>query len=275
MDFNNMIPDLQYYIHRKPTPHWEIEASVIPFIDITYVVDGVATYHIGNETYHVKKGDLICIPQNTYRAATTSPENPVESYAANFFLRSQDGEDITLPLPVLSHIGIIPKLIDRHHELSDTWVQKDFGYILKVRGILCLILHQVLSLLLDRNHLTYEDPRIKSSLRYINLHYSEPLCIDEMARQFHLHPIYYGSLFRESMGMTFKQYLISVRLNYAENMLKSGEYSIGEVALQCGFSDIFYFSKLFKEKKGIPPSALFPPERKRKRTSTVTGGLQK
>lgn len=200
MDFDNMIPDLQYYIHRKPTPHWEIEASVIPFIDITYIVNGVATYQIGDETCHVKKGDLICIPQNTYRTATTDPENPVESYAANFYLYSQNGEDITLPLPLISHIGIIQKLIDRHQELSDAWVQKDFGYSLKVRGILCLIVHQILSLLLDRNHLTYEDPRIKSSIRYINLHYSDPLCIDDMARQFHLHPIYYGSLFRESWG---------------------------------------------------------------------------
>lgn len=274
MDFNNMIPDLHYYIHRKPTPNWEIEASVIPFIDVTYVVDGMAEYHIGDEIYHVKKGDLICIPRNTYRAATTSSENPVESYAANFFLWSQDGRELTLPLPVISHIGIVQKLIDRHRELSDTWVQKDFGHALKVRGIMCLILHQILCLLLDKSHLTYEDPRIKSSIHYINLHYSDPLCIDEMAQRFHLNPVYYGSLFRESMGMTFKQYVISVRLNYAENMLKSGEYSIGAVALQCGFSDIYYFSKLFKEKKGIPPSGLFPPERKRKRSKPTIGGLQ-
>ena len=103
----------------------------------------------------------------------------------------------------------------------------------------------------------------------MSMHYSEPLTIDLMARQFHLHPVYYGSLFREAMGMTFKQYLISLRLNYAENMLKSGEYSVSEVALQCGFSDIFYFSKLFKEKKGIPPSGMFPPERRKKKADTI------
>lgn len=103
----------------------------------------------------------------------------------------------------------------------------------------------------------------------MSMHYSEPLTIDLMARQFHLHPVYYGSLFREAMGMTFKQYLISLRLNYAENMLKSGEYSVSEVALQCGFSDIFYFSKLFKEKKGIPPSGMFPPERRKKKEDTI------
>ena len=65
LDFNNMIPELHYYIHRKCTPNWKIEPHVIPFIDITYVIDGKAEYNIGGRTYIVKKGDLICIPQNT------------------------------------------------------------------------------------------------------------------------------------------------------------------------------------------------------------------
>lgn len=275
MDYNNMIPELHYYIHRKSTPNWEIDPSLIHFIDITYVVNGEAEYKIGSETYNVKKGDLICIPKNTYRAASTLPDNPIESYAANFFLRNLAGKELTLPIPVISHIGIIPEIISLFHKLSDTWVQKDFGYMLKVRGLLCLILHELLALLLDGNHSIHGDPRIKSSIRYINLHYAEPLSIEIMSEQFHLHPVYYGSLFRETMNMTFRQYLISVRLNYAENMLKSGEYSIGEVALQCGFSDIFYFSRLFKERKGIPPSSLFPLERKKKKAKAITGRFKK
>jgi len=75
--------------------------------------------------------------------------------------------------------------------------------------------------------------------------------------------VYYGNLFKKALGMTFKQYLISLRLNHAENMLRSGEANVGDAALQSGFSDIYYFSKLFKEKKGIPPSKLLPPERKK------------
>ena len=46
LDFNNMIPELHYYIHRKCTPNWKIEPHVIPFIDITYVIDGKAEYNL-------------------------------------------------------------------------------------------------------------------------------------------------------------------------------------------------------------------------------------
>ena len=165
-DFNNMIPELHYYIHRKCTPNWKIDANVIPFIDITYVIDGKAEYNIGGHIYIVKKGDLICIPQNTYRAAVNIPEDLMECYSTNIFLRDQFGQEARLPLPIISHIGIIPRLISRFHEIHEEWLQRDFGYMLKIRGILCLILYQISNLILNENHLSQEDPRIKNSIRY-------------------------------------------------------------------------------------------------------------
>ena len=96
-DFNNMIPELHYYIHRKCTPNWKIDANVIPFIDITYVIDGKAEYNIGGHIYIVKKGDLICIPQNTYRAAVNIPEDLMECYSTNIFLRDQFGQEAAFP----------------------------------------------------------------------------------------------------------------------------------------------------------------------------------
>ncbi|MDF2597079.1 MAG: hypothetical protein K0R69_3420 [Clostridia bacterium] len=262
LDFNDMIPDLHYYIHRKCTPSWKIEPTITTFNDITYVIKGKAEYTIGNQTYIAKKGDLIYVPKNTYRTAINIPEDLMECYSANFFLHDQMGQDISLPLPIISHIGILPKLVSSFHEMHGEWLNRNFGYMLKVRSILCLILHQILNVLLNENHLIQEDPRIKNSIHYMSTHYIEAITITTMAELFHLHPVYYGNLFQRAMGMTFKQYLISLRLSYAENMLKSGEYSVSETAVQCGFSDIYYFSKVFKAKKGISPSELFPPEKK-------------
>lgn len=259
-----MIPELNYYIHRKCTPSWKIDAAITPFIDITYVIKGKAEYTIGNQKYILKKGDLICIPQNTYRAAINIPEDLMECYSVNFYLRNQMGQDVSLPLPIISHIGINSKLISTFHDIYNEWLNRNFGYMLKVRSTLFLILYQIVNLLLNENHFIQEDPRIKNSLHYMSAHYSEPITINTMAKLFHLHPVYYGNLFKRAMGMTFKQYLLFLRLSYAENMLKSGEYTVSETAIQCGFSDIYYFSKVFKAKKGISPSKLFPPEKRQK-----------
>ena len=257
LDFNQMIPEVHYYIHRFCTPNWNIEESIIDFIDITYVVKGEALYTIGGREYLVKKGDLLCIPQNTRRSAVSVQEDLMECYSANLRIRDLSGKDITLPLDIVSHIGYLPDLISQYHEIDNEWLRRGFGYLMKIRGLFLLILHQILDILLNEKNPCNMDCRIQKSLRYISEHYSEPLTINLMAELANLNPVYYGALFKESVGMTFKQYLNSIRLNYAENMLKSGEYSVGEVGLQCGFSDIFYFSKVFKEKRGICPSDMF------------------
>ncbi|MDR1771342.1 MAG: AraC family transcriptional regulator [Hungatella sp.] len=257
LDFNNFVPELHYYIHRKCTPDWKIEPDITPFVDLTYVIAGRASYTIGNTEYMVKAGDLLCIPKGIYRTAANVSGDLMECYSANFFLRSQSGEDVSFPIPIVSHLGRVPQLISCFHDINSEWIRQEFGYMLRVRATLCLILYQIANLLLNNSYLNPEDLRIKNSIHYLYAHYSEPITIQTMAEHFHLHPAYYGNLFRRVTGITFKQYLLTLRLNHAEDLLKSGEYSVTEVAAQCGFPDIFYFSKLFKEKKGISPSNCF------------------
>ncbi len=258
VDFDNMIPELHYYIHRTCTSSWKIDPDCIPFIDITYVIAGKARYFIDGTEYVVKKGDLICIPKGTHRAAVSVPEDLMECYSTNLFLRDQKGDDVSLPLDLVSHIGSVPQLISCFHEIHEEWLKREFGYKLKVKASMCLILYHILDLLFNENRISNKDIRIINSIRYMSTHFAEEVSIDTMAALFHIHPVYYGNLFKKNIGITFKQYLISLRLNHAENMLRSGEGNVGDAALQSGFSDIYYFSKLFKEKKGIPPSKLLP-----------------
>ncbi|MDR1059984.1 MAG: AraC family ligand binding domain-containing protein, partial [Clostridiales bacterium] len=137
LDFNNMIPELHYYIHRKCTPTWKIEPATIHFIDITYVIAGKADYAIGEERLSVRKGDLICIPKNTYRAAVCVPDDLMECYSINFFLRDRAGIDVAFPIPVKTHIGIEPELISSFHKIYEIWLQKNFGYMLQITSIQC------------------------------------------------------------------------------------------------------------------------------------------
>ncbi|MNG23858.1 HTH-type transcriptional activator RhaS [compost metagenome] len=58
------------------------------------------------------------------------------------------------------------------------------------------------------------------------------------------------------MGASVKEYINRMKINNAENILLSGEFSVKEAAYKCGFEDIYYFSKLFKKIKGFPPSRI-------------------
>ena len=65
---------------------------------------------------------------------------------------------------------------------------------------------------------------------------------------------YLKQLFGERFGVPPKKYIIQMKINYAEELLRLGEYSITTVATMSGYSDLGFFSRQFKEYTGISPS---------------------
>lgn len=116
-----------------------------------------------------------------------------------------------------------------------------------------LLLNQLFQLYYYKTQ-TNIDPRIKKVVDYIDLHYAEHVEIDKLAHMTNLHAVYLGKLFKDNTGFTIKAYLNKVRIHRAEQLLTIGKHSVSEVAEQCGFQDIYYFSKVFKKTKGYAPS---------------------
>lgn len=80
------------------------------------------------------------------------------------------------------------------------------------------------------------------------------LSIGDIAQRLNYHPKYVSHLFKEKMGVSYSEYLRSVRLKYAVTLLDHGIDSVKNVALLSGFSDPLYFSKVFKDSIGVSPS---------------------
>ncbi|MBQ2750587.1 MAG: helix-turn-helix transcriptional regulator [Clostridia bacterium] len=59
--------------------------------------------------------------------------------------------------------------------------------------------------------------------------------------------------------MTPSRYVAKLRLERGAELLGSGQYNVTEVAALCGYDNIYYFSRCFKEAYGVPPS-LYPPK---------------
>jgi len=253
---DSIVATVDYYNHRISTPTWCIEDDTINFVDITYVVSGQAEYTINGKKYLVAAGDLLCIPNGSRRSAVTYPDSLVESYCVNGLMRNIDGEDITLPFPIISKIGIYKDIISLYSDLTCVWHLRDPGYPLKARAVYLMILQRYLQLIVYQKDTSITDKRIKKVLYYMTTHYQEPLTVQSMAELVSLSNMYFGNLFKQETGMSFHKFLTSIRLNRAEDMLYSGEYKINEIADACGFTDVFYFSRLFKESRGFAPSNL-------------------
>lgn len=99
----------------------------------------------------------------------------------------------------------------------------------------------------------YTDNNFEKLINYMNTHFSEKLTLKSLAAAYDMNPNYCCSLFSKYLGKTFSQYLTELRISEAQHLLKSTTSSLEEVALLVGFSDYFYFSKVFKKQCTYSP----------------------
>ncbi len=249
--------EMDYLNHRRCTPQWSIEPVQTHFIDISYIIEGSATYYIDNQAYNVRAGDLLCIPKGALREAVVHADDLMECYCLNFLLTDiRTGADMTLPFPLISQIGVRHQLLRLFNSVYQVWLLKEDGYIMRTRAYTMLILSDLFSILCYDHNVSTADARVRRAVAYITDHLSEPLSVSLLAEQAQLNPVYFCSLFRKSMGTTVNQFIRHIRINHAEMLLEEGGYSITEIAERCGFGDVFYFSRIFKQQKGVPPSAI-------------------
>lgn len=71
-----------------------------------------------------------------------------------------------------------------------------------------------------------------------------------------LAPAYFSRLFSREMGTSFREFLVTVRLDRAKYLLQETDMSVGEIAESLGYDSVFLFSRQFKLRHAIPPSRL-------------------
>lgn len=89
---------------------------------------------------------------------------------------------------------------------------------------------------------------------YIRNHFRENITIQDISRELCYNEFYLGKLIKKKTGMTFRQYLNKVRLDYAEKLLEGSYGSVIEIAHNSGFSNPDYFCKKFRERNGLTPT---------------------
>ncbi len=90
---------------------------------------------------------------------------------------------------------------------------------------------------------------------YINEHFSEPLSVDFLARRAGYSAVQFIARFRHFYGTSPKHYITVRRLHHAKLLLLISDLSAKRIADRCGFSDEFYFYKLFRRRFGMTPTA--------------------
>lgn len=89
---------------------------------------------------------------------------------------------------------------------------------------------------------------------YINDHLHEKLSVVALAHRSGMDRYQFSRIFRSEHGVTFRDYVLAVRLHRAEEMLSYTNAAVTEIAFCAGFHDLSHFARLFRRRTGCSPS---------------------
>lgn len=114
------------------------------------------------------------------------------------------------------------------------------------------IIDELIASLTDRRLMIKNDCK-KSIFGYLDQNYNKDIKLYSIAEKFNIDLKDLSRMFIEDMGKGFSKYMVELKVSKAKNLLCNTEMKVYEIGRFIGYSDIKYFSKIFKELEGVTP----------------------
>ena len=236
--------------------HWHEQ------LELHYIVEGSADFRLGQQSLRVEKGDLLIANHNEFHSGycTGVP------YMANVIIF--DMGDLSRELAKKNYVfqsvirgdGVIHDLIQR---IFAEVQSQESGYKQLCRALVTelfvyLCRNYVVEMLPERDSAKRKKDleRLNAVLSYIEANYNQRITVEQLADMVCLSEDRFGHLFREGVGQPPLQYINTMRLRKALNMLKTNQYTVTEVADAVGFRDYNHFGRLFRKQYGCTPNEI-------------------
>jgi AraC-like DNA-binding protein len=215
-------------------------------------------FHLSGESTVFFNGKRLEITKDSIRFL---PQGEIHEYIVK---RKERGECIDIffdtDVPVTNEAFVLKlkqseKIKSLFKRIFSVWVAKNDGYYFE-----CIsIIYKIFSELQKKNYIPESQfNSIKPAIDYIERHFlDKKITTEELASCCAISYPYIKKLFVKKFGMPPIKYSIQLKINYACDLLKSELYTISQTAEICGYNDIYFFSRQFKEYTGISPTNFF------------------
>jgi two-component system response regulator YesN len=139
------------------------------------------------------------------------------------------------------------KDLDRNVPLSSL---EQFRTLDDFRNWILELKEKVISLL---HHIDDGKNIVVRAKKYMLKHYDKDISLKTVSQHHNISPNYLSSLFKRTTNENFIDFLIHVRIEEAQHLLKNSSCKIYEVGMKVGYPDAYYFSKIFKKVTGLTP----------------------
>lgn len=239
-------------------PGWMWKPSTPLFdYDLWYVSEGFGQIVLSETTYALKPGTCMLVRPGTLPVATQDLDHCLMVIYVHFSISAASVDPVVIPSEC-SYINDIFTFEGMLHHLIEVdggnrqWRAEEFDYLMK---LIFLYLYNLEDERQNKHQtLTAKQTRkIRDIIDFIQGE-SPTIDYDDIYRYAGLSPRYLNSLFKQFTGSSLKGYLIRSKLRKAQHLLTESSLSITEISEFLGYSDIYSFSKLFKQYTGVSPT---------------------
>jgi two-component system response regulator YesN len=158
----------------------------------------------------------------------------------------------------------------------DVMLEKNLTYVNKVMRInnqedLCAWISTALNEFIELVY-SSQDARkvsqIRPAINYIDANYNKPITLADVAKASHLSISRLAHIFKEQMGITIIDYLTSVRIERAKQLLLATDQNCTEICFEVGYNDQSYFTRTFKGLVGMAPRQFKARNQRKEKIST-------
>lgn len=244
------------------------------FLELTYVVQGQATHHIGEEVSVIGQGDYFIVDygvKHSYEQIGQVPfvvinclfiprlidetlshcqqfQELAQSYLIKFDYRNLD----TRPTGKIFHDadGSVGR---KFQSLSKEYNEKNAGHQEMMRCLLIEILIETMRKVHRPASSPQRSPLVQHIIGQVQENFMERLSLQEMAQSLCYSLAYVSKRFKQETGTTFQEYLQSVRVQEACRLLANTNKKVGEIGALVGYSDTKFFNSIFKSQMEMTP----------------------
>ncbi len=218
--------------------------------DLAYMYSGESFTYFNNKELHKKENTVMFLPKKQNGEHFVKTIRPTKYI--DIIFNTEPALDAQATILNCQNDKEIETLFEK---IYNTWVGKKDNYY-----YICMAMLYELIALLHRKENNYisksTKEKIQKGVDYLHsvyfekdIDYSMPSKLCDMSYT------YFKQLFLNVYGIPPVKYVTLLRLNRAKELLSTGMYTISQTASTVGFSDVYYFSKSFKNNFGITPSA--------------------
>lgn len=236
--------------------NYSIERNEFGYYGIEFIAQGSCQVTLEGQVHDLKAGAVFCYGPNTkHRIENTSNDSLVK-----FFIDLQGTEAANLLWDTFLK-DLKPHQIAQYRWIHDIFRQlQDSGK--KGGENVQKICRLLIELLIERIHQLSHLPEGNMSLAYatyercrshLNNNFRNLKSINELASQCNVSSAYLARLFKRYTNTPPSSLLLHYKMNYAAELLMTGNHLVKEVADKVGIDDQYYFSRSFKQFFGVSP----------------------